>query len=149
MGDNLGGFGYPKDTVMWGEIGFGDHDRNKVIDVFEFEWFPEAIEVTYLEAVLTKKGTLEIRFEFGSNKKKLFLPDFAMRLPDFNVSRDMHLGAQKKFVVFDETEVPLDSIRQQGTVKVEISAMFRYTDKAWQRRVLSLDKTFEAEVKEE
>ena len=149
MGNNLGGFGYPKDTVMWGEIGFGDHDRNKVIDVFEFEWFPEAIEVTSLEAVLTKKGTLEIRFEFRSNKRKLFLPDFAMRLPDFNVSRDMHLGAQKKVVVFDENEVPLDSIRQQGTVKVEISAELRYTDKAWQRKVLSLDKTFEAEVKEE
>ena len=149
MGNNLGGLGYPQDVVMWGEIGFGDHDRNQVIDVFEFEWFPEEIEVHSLKAVLTRKRTLEIRFEFSANHKKLFLSDFSLRLLDFNVSKEVHLGAQKKVVVFDEFEVPIEKVKKEGLVRLVISAVLRYTDKDWQRKELLLDKAFEVEVIEE
>ena len=148
MGNNLGGFGFPQDKVMWGEIGLSDINRNGVIDLFEFARFPERISVENIRAKLTQKESVEISFEpylveNGRNMKGVFLM-YHLELPEYNQIIDI----PEPFTAFDQYQVDLNKIRETKKIKVRISIDYKYSDKDFKRQNLNFDKTVDVDVED-
>jgi hypothetical protein len=142
MGNNLGGLGPPEDGVMRGEMGLSDVEGNGIIDIFEFAAYPEALAVSKLEAFLTYKDTLEIHASIGAveggRRMRVIVPVFDIDLPDYGLSRELFYT---NTVVLDGTEIDLSAVRAAGSVKVRVTAVHKFTDRAFARKTLSLDET--------
>jgi hypothetical protein len=149
MGNNLGGYGFPTDNVMWGEIGLGDIDRNGVIDLFEFARFPEKIIIKNLKAMLTYKDSLEISFEpyllENNQLKRGIFDSFLIELPEYNAVREIYGDPS---TAFDQYEVDINKIREKGKIQIRISTKFKFTNKDFQTIRLDYEDEFNVEVKE-
>ncbi|MBI5535848.1 MAG: hypothetical protein HY898_24225 [Deltaproteobacteria bacterium] len=147
MANNFGQLGPAGDGVMWGQLGFGDVDRNGVIDLFEFAQTPEGLDVTKCTARLTQKSTLEVAVELaaiegGVAKKATILP-VTVSLPQVAVQKELANGS---VLVFDETEVDLAKLGQMSILQVRVMGSFAFTDASFERVKLILDETLEVPI---
>ncbi len=141
-------WGIPEDRVTWGELGLADINRNGVIDLFEFARFPEEIVVEDIRAQITRKETVEIGYklyllEGGIKKKGIFLSS-TIELPEYNVLQELY--NDDTYYSFDKYQVDLDKIREKGSIDIRIRANYKYSDRDFNKRVLSFDKTFTVPV---
>ncbi len=147
MGNNLGGYGFPEDKVMWGEIGLSDINQNGIIDLFEFARYPEKIIIENLKANLTYKDSIEISFEpyllENNQLKRGIFNSYTIELPEYNVIRDIYYDP---FIAFDQSEIDLNKIKERGKILIKIGTKYRYSDKDFKNRKLSFEELFEVEV---
>lgn len=136
MGDNLGGLGEPEDGVLWGELGFGDLDRDGVVDVVRQAAFPDTLEVADLAAVITAKGSLEITWRFVGREvadvRDVVVADLHVAVPAASYEADLWQPGRVKRLAFDGTQVDLDAVRAAGSVAIAIDAALTFTDRDWQ-----------------
>lgn len=146
MGNNLSAPPLPGDKVAWGELGFGDVDRNGVVDVVEFAAFPETLEVANATATITTKNTLEIRWEFvgldGGVRKRVVIPSYTIEVPLVGAALfNSYSSARWKVVTFDHTQLDLDALEAAGELAVRIETTYRFTDRDWTYRALPMNDT--------
>ncbi len=134
MGNNLGARGVPELGVAWGEILWGDLNRNGVIDQFEYAVYPDSLIATDLKAQISSKGGLEVRASvLGIEKgvsKKLDVRRITIELPEYKTDVKVIPGST---VVFTPPQVDLDAIQQKGSVQVRVVASYTYTDSNFKR----------------
>jgi len=145
MGNNLQPEPYPEDGVIWGQVGFGDVDRDGVIDIAQHAAFPDSIDLADVSATLTKKNTLEVAFRFvgleGGVAKDVVITDFHVTLPVAGYDADTYHPFRVKRVIFDGTQVDLDALRTAGSLELGVAARHRFTDRTWQGVTRTLDTT--------
>ena len=145
MGNMLSGPPHPGDEVAWAEMGFGDLDRNGVLDFVEMAAFPDVLSVASLTATLTTKNSIELRWEFVGIEdgvaKRMVIPSYGFAFPAAGVDFTTTYSGRFKTMAFDGTQVDLEAIRAAGEVTVQIRAQHTFTGRDWQPRVLELDET--------
>lgn len=143
MGNNLGQYGTPGMGVAWGEILWGDANRNGVIDTFEFAVYPDSLVATGLTARLASKGSLEISANVKAMEqgveKRIMLHRIEVELPEYKAKVTMALGGT---YALTPPQVDLDAIRNKGSVKLRVNASYWFTDRSFKRieRKLSFEK---------
>ncbi|TNE50276.1 MAG: hypothetical protein EP343_08965 [Deltaproteobacteria bacterium] len=139
MGNNLGRYGVPEFGVTWGEIMWGDTNKNGVIDVFEFAVYPDSFVVIDPKAQLSAKNTIELSADIaameGGVQKRTLLRRWKIELPDYKASLTTVPG---RTVVFGSNQVDLDDVRKKGSIKVRFEASFFFTDSQFKRKELKL-----------
>lgn len=150
MGNQLSSPPLPGDKVAWAEMGFGDVDRNGVLDVVELAAFPEALDAAGLTATITSKDSLELRWEFiaieGGASRRVVVPSYRIRVPLVNADFEQHYAGRWKTVTFDGTQLDLAALESAGVLEVGLAASYRFTDRDWQPRVLTFDRTYHVPV---
>jgi hypothetical protein len=117
----------PTDDVAWGEMGYGDVDRNGVVDIVEYAAFPESLHVANLSATREGNGVI-VRWEV--------------------VGREA--GVDRHVLVRDLTANgnPIATLNRYKSLRVtattptlRVQATYTFTDRDWVRRTLTLDET--------
>jgi len=144
MGNMLSGPPHPGDEVAWGEMGFGDLDRNGVLDFVETAAFPEGLTVAGLTATLTKKNSIEFRWEFVGVEngvvKRVVIPSYGFVFPAAGADVVQFYSGRFKTMAFDGTQVDLEAIRAAGETSISIKATHTFTGRDWQPRVVATDE---------
>ena len=142
MGNNLGRYGYPEFAVAWGEMLWGDANRNGVIDVFEFALYPDSLVATKIKAQLSPKRTLEVTASVAAVEKgvqkDLFIRRITLELPDYGSSYQTTPG---QTMVFSLRNADLEDIRKKGSVKVKVIASYIFTNQKFERKEVKLAST--------
>lgn len=150
MGNLLSSPPLPGDKVAWAEMGFGDVDRDGVLDVVALAAFPETLTAANLTATLTAKNTVELRWEFVANEddavKQVVVPNFRVRVPAANADFEQTYAGRWKTVTFDGNQVDLAALEAAGVIELSLAATYRFTDRDWQPRALKLDETYHVTV---
>ncbi|MFO0747469.1 MAG: hypothetical protein U1F43_17660 [Myxococcota bacterium] len=152
MGDWLQPDPFPSDAVAWAELGFGDVDHDGVIDAVEQAAFPTSLDVADLRATLTTKDTLEIRWRFVGIEdgiaKRVQVPIIAsVAIPAAGFALgDWSYQLPEKVLVLAPSQVDFAAVEAAGTLDVALRASYRFTDRDWQHRTLTLDRTFAVPV---
>jgi len=150
MGNRLSAPPLPGDKVAWAEMGFGDVDRNGVLDAVELAAFPEALDVAGLTATITPKDTLELRWEFvaveGDAERRVVVPTYRVRVPLVDADFEQTYAGRWKTITFDHTQLDLAALEAAGVIEVGLGASYRFTDRDWQPRVLAFDRTYQVPV---
>jgi hypothetical protein len=145
MGNSLSGPPHPGDRVAWSEMGFGDIDRNGIVDVVELAAFPEELLVLDAEAVITGRRTIEISWEFGAREgdeiKQVLIPHYAIDVPAAEAHIEQSGAGRRKLIVLDETQLDLDAVAAAGEIEVIVSGKLSFTDRDWSYRTLVLEET--------
>jgi len=150
MGNLLTGPPHPGDKVAWAEMGFGDTDRNGVLDVAELAAFPESLDVAELTATITTKDSLELRWEFVATEdgatRRVVVPTYRIRVPLVAADFEQTYAGRWKTITFDHTQLDLAALEAAGVIEVGIGASYRFTDRDWQPRVLTLERDYQVPV---
>lgn len=142
----------PGDKVAWGELGFADVDRSGVLDVVELATFPESLGIAHATAVITKKNTVELRWEFVAREpvapagpvvdKLVLVPRFHVRVPAAGADFDQQWSGRWKTLTYDGTQVDLAALRAAGEIELALTARYGFTDRDWVYRTLTLDESY-------
>ncbi len=136
------------DQVTWAELGWGDVNRDGVIDVFEFAVEPDAIEAHDLQADLTPATTTEpprvtlrwrvVGLEDGQ-WRRVHLSRFRYELPDLGIWADAADASETKTLTFDASGELWAAVLATGQLSVRLSATHRFTNAAGERVTRTLE----------
>ncbi|MFO0747357.1 MAG: hypothetical protein U1F43_17070 [Myxococcota bacterium] len=148
MGDYLAAGA--SDDVMWGEVGWGDTDRDGVIDIFEFAAHPDALALRDLHAHLGPYGDppvdalfLSFRVVALEGARELRVPTlfFDFDLPEHGYARSWAAGGDVKELVVLAGEIHQSELVARGAVDLHVALRHGTTDADGTHRVLVLDET--------
>jgi hypothetical protein len=138
---------YPNDAVVWAEMGYGDVNRNRVVDVVEYAAIPETLAAVDAKAVITPKDSVEISFDIvglqDGVQGRVFVPSLDFNLPDYTLQGQMWVQGDRPLLVVDRWQVDLDRMIAAGTVAIDIVVRHTFTDANWTQRTLTLDTRLE------
>lgn len=132
----------PSDAVLWGAVGWGDVDRDGVIDIFQWPLDPVALKAGPLSATLHSDRLAVVAplvaVEPGGDEVTFRVPTLQASLPEHDVVAATLIG---HVLTFKHGKLDLNAIAKAGTVKVRLQLDWSYTRSDGQRVTLSMDQT--------
>ncbi len=154
MGNYLSSPPDPGGGVAWAEMGFGDADQDGVVDIAEFEPFPEALVVREPEAVVTGRNSLEVslvlRGTAAEREGRVVIDTLSFEVPGGGLAGQMWpawTGGDRMLVAFDGSQVDLDAALAAGVFRMRVSGSLAVTGEDWERRTLVLDEVVDFPVR--
>jgi hypothetical protein len=137
------------DQVAWGEIGYGDLDRDGVIDIFRYAATPAAIAVDGLTAHIepadatTPEPHLSLRWRFvdplSPSPHLVYLPRFRVTLHGVGPDMPWYDALPEKRLVFAQSALKWDALLAAGSITVSLKGALHVTQPDGSSETLTVD----------
>jgi hypothetical protein len=154
MGNYLSSPPDPGGGVAWAEMGYGDADKDGVVDIAAFEPFPESLVVREAEAVVTERNSLEVSLALrgagADSEGRLVIDALTYEVQGHPLAGQMWpawTGGDRLQVVFDGTQVDLAAALAAGVFRMRVAGSLAITGADWERRTLVIDEVVDFPVR--